>query len=256
MPERTNYLNDLKDKLLPNETKVLELKYTGKQFGVMDENERWFAAQTVLLKIHAIKGWTIPASEMMDILVDQFQKKLSEGYQTVTIAEMEYAFRNSTDVKDWGKALNLSLIDEVMQPYLDNRFDLSQQEEKLKKPIMIEDIKPLTKEDKAEWMMDWKMMGDNINFELIPLVFYDFMEEDNLLRLTSKEKWAYTEKATTQIKTQLFNDIPTCKTNDAYIAFNTFENMEKNGFTGELKGRILNRAKRLIIHDYLKGIIQ
>lgn len=127
----------------------------------------------------------------------------------------------------------------------------------LKTPIMIEEgVRILTKEEKAEWMMEWKEKADNINFELIPLVFYDFMEQDNLLRLSSKEKWAYTEKATTQIKTQLFNDISTCKTNDAYIAFNKFENMEKNGFTGELKGRILNRAKRLIIYDYLKGIIQ
>lgn len=222
----------------------------------MDESERWFAAQTLLLKIHAIKGWTIPVSEMMDILVDQFQRKLEEGYKSVTMAEMEYAFRNSTDVKDWGKALNLSLIDEVMQPYLENRFDLSQQEEKLKKPIMIEDIKPLTKEDKAEWMMEWKEKVDTINFELIPLQFYDFMEEDNLLRVTGKQKWVYLERATQAIKSQLQIDIGNCKTTDALSAYGEFEKMEKEGFTGELKGRILNRAKRLIIYDYLKGIIQ
>lgn len=256
MPEQTNYLSGLKDKLLPNENKVLELKYTGKQFDVMNENERWFAAQTLLLKIHAIKGWTIPASEMMDILIDQFQHKLKEGYKNVTVAEMEYAFRNSTDIKDWGKALNLSLIDEVMLPYLENRFDLSQQEEKLKKPIMIEEPKKLTKEEKAEWMMDWKMMGDNINFELIPLPFYDFMDEDDLLRLTNKQKWEYTDKATQQIKSQLQIAIGECKTTDALRAYGEFEKMEKEGFTGELKGRIVNRAKRLIIYDYLKGYIQ
>lgn len=256
MPEQSNYLIGLKDKLLPSESKVLELKYTGNIFGKMEEQERWFAAQTILLKIHAIKGWSIPASEMMDILIDQFQRKLNEGYQNVTVAEVEYAFRNSTDVKDWGKALNLSLIDEVMIPYLENRFDLSQQEEKLKKPIMIENTKPLTKEDKAEWMMDWKMMGDNINFELIPLPFYYFMEEDNLLRLTAKQKWAYTEKATQQIKLMLQIEIGNCKTTDALRAYGEFEKMEKDGFTGELKGRIVNRAKRLIIYDYLKGVIQ
>ena len=42
------------------------------------------------------------------------------------------------------------------------------------------------------------------------------------------------------------------KTNDAYKVFNSFENMERDGFVGELKGRILNRAKRLIVYDYLK----
>lgn len=255
MPERSNYLIGLKDKLLPSESKVLELKYTGKIFGKMEEQERWFAAQTILLKIHAIKGWSIPASEMMDILIDQFQRKLTEGYQNVTVAEVEYAFRNSTDVKDWGKSLNLSLIDEVMIPYLENRFDLSQQEEKLNKPKMIEERIVVTKEENAEWMMDWKQKCD-VNFELIPLVFYGFMEEDNLLRLTSKQKWEYAEKATAQIKIQLFNETTICKTNDAYIEYSKFLNMERDGFTGEFKGRILNRAKRLIIYDYLKGNIQ
>lgn len=222
----------------------------------MDERERWFAAQTLLLKIHAIKGWTIPVSELMDILIDQFQHKLEDRYQNVTIAEIEYAFRNSTDVKDWGKAMNLSLIDEVVIPYLDNRFDLSQQEEKLKKPIMIEDIKPLTKEDKAEWIMDWKEKVGSINLELIPLIFYDFMEEDNLLKLSSKQKWLYLQRATQAIKSQLQIEIGNCKTTDALRSFGQFEKMEKEGFSGELKGRILNRAKRLIIYDYLKGIIQ
>ena len=67
----------------------------------MNEEERWFAAQTLLLKISAITGWTIPISEMMDILIDQFQKKLQEGYRNTTIAEIEYAFRNrGGDAKD------------------------------------------------------------------------------------------------------------------------------------------------------------
>lgn len=240
------------------ENKVIELKYAAKQFGKMNEEELELSAYELLLKIHAVRGWTVPVSELMDILVKQFSLKMTEKYANVNSEEMMYAFRNTElEIKDWGKALNLSLIDEVMLPYLEQRFELSRTEENLlNKPIMIEDIKPLSKEEKAEWMMEWKEKVDTINFELIPLPFYDFMEQDNLLRLSSKEKWAYTEKATTQIKTQLFNDISTCKTNDAYIAFNKFENMEKNGFTGELKGRILNRAKRLIIYDYLKGIIQ
>lgn len=122
-------------------------------------------------------------------------------------------------------------------------------------PKMIEEKLTISDEEKAEWMMEWKQM-EEINFELIPLIFYEFMEQKNLIKLTSKQKWEYTEKATAQIKTQLFDDIGICKTNDAYIAYNKFENMEKNGFTGELKGRILNRAKRLIIYDYLKNKIE
>ena len=115
---------------------------------------------------------------------------------------------------------------------------------------MIEERVILTDEEKAEWIMDWKVMPV-INLELIPIIFFDFLSQKNIINVTPKQKWAYIEKATTQIKSKLFEDISECKTNDAYIAFNKFENMEKTGFDGEFKGRILNRAKRLITYDYL-----
>lgn len=221
----------------------------------MNETERELSAYQLLIKIHAIRGWTIPASELMDILVSEFQKKLSESYANVNEEEMMYAFRNcEMDIKDWGKALNLSLIDEVMMPYLENRLELSKIEERLKQPVMLAEKTHLTDEDKAEWLMDWKVMPD-INIELIPLIFYEFLDEKKLIPLTGKQKFAYTERAAQEMKTKLFEDIATCKTNDAYLAYNKFVNMEKDGFTGEFKGRILNRAKRLIVFDYLKDIL-
>lgn len=134
----------------------------------------------------------------------------------------------------------------------------TQTHQQLKKdyPKMVEEKIILTDEDKAEWIMEWKQKED-INMELIPLIFYDFMEEKNLLRLSKIKKWEYVTKATEQIKTQLFNQTQVSKsTNEAYMAYNKFCNMEKDGFTGEFKGRILNRAKRLVIYDYLKDQIQ
>lgn len=251
MPEQTNYLTGLKNKLLPNESRLLELKYTGKQFGKMDESERWFGAQTLLLKIHAIKGWTIPASEMMDILIDQFQHKLEESYSNVTVAEMEYAFRNDKDAKDWGKALNLSMIDEVMLPYLENRFDLSEQEEKLAKPVMmIEEKKESTEEEILEWINEWKR--PDINFDLIPIVFYEYLIQFKLIEVTTEAKWAAIEKATQQIKSILQIEITNGGGMDAVRAMAEFETGEKDGFTGKLKERILNRAKKLIVAEYLK----
>ena len=134
----------------------------------------------------------------------------------------------------------------------------SQTHNQLKKyyPKMVEEKLILTDEDKAEWIMDWKQKEDII-LELIPLIFYEFMSEKNLLKITAKQKWEYTQKATEQIKAQLFEQTQIVKTNnDAYIAYNKFCNMEKDGFTGEYKGRILNRAKRLIIYDYLTDKIE
>ena len=250
MPEQTNYLNGLKNKLLPSESRFIELKYTGKQFGKMEEGERWFGAQALLLKIHAIKGWTIPASEMMDILIDQFQHKLEESYSNVTVAEFEYAFRNDSDTKDWGKALNLAMIDEVMIPYLENRFDLSRQEEQLVKPLMIEEKKELTNEEKIEWINEWKR--EDINFDLIPIIFYDYLIQLNLVEIAKEIKWGAIEKSTNQIKSILQIDIANGGGIDAIKEMAEFETGEKDGFTGKFKERILNRAKKLIIADYLK----
>lgn len=101
----------------------------------MSEQEVGLWSKTLLLKIHVITGWTIPDSDLLIILVDQFQKKLIESYPNMNADEIEYAFRQSgTTVKDWGKAMNLSLIDEVLIPYLDERKRLSHTYEERKAP--------------------------------------------------------------------------------------------------------------------------
>ncbi len=124
-------------------------------------------------------------------------------------------------------------------------------------PKMLAEKFTLDDEEKAEWIMEWKQKGDDIILELIPLVFYDWLSDKGVLKITGKQKWEYTERATSQIKAELFNETQVAKTNnDAYIAYSKFMNMEKDGFTGEFKGRILNRAKRLIIYDYLKDKIE
>jgi hypothetical protein len=223
----------------------------------MTSEERTLCAYQLLIKIHAITGWTIPVSELMNVLADQFEKKLLEKYRNVNEQEVEYAFRNKgIEIKDWGKAMNLSLIDEVMIPYLEERFELSRTEEQAANTkIMIEEPKTLTDEDKAEWIMDWKVMPE-INIELIPLMFYDFLNDQKIITLTNEQKWKYAERAQHYVKSQLHEAMSNTKTNDALLAFGKFEKMEREGFEGEFKGRILNRAKRLVVYDYLKGYIE
>lgn len=106
--------------------RVIELKYKSRQIGTMTDQEVTVWGKTLLLKIHVITGWTIPDTDLLIILVDQFQKKLVESYPDMNPDEIEYAFRQcGTTVKDWGKAMNLSLIDQVLIPYLDERKRLS-----------------------------------------------------------------------------------------------------------------------------------
>jgi hypothetical protein len=114
---------------------MIKLKYKSKQIGIMSEQEVMLWGKTLLLKIHVITGWVIPDSDLLVILVDQFQKKLVESYPDMNPDEVEYAFRHSgTTVEDWGKAMNLSLIDKVLIPYLGERKILSHQLEERKLP--------------------------------------------------------------------------------------------------------------------------
>lgn len=116
--------------------------------------------------------------------------------------------------------------------------------------VMIEDKKNLTDEEKAQWIADWKQMPE-INIELIPLLFYDFLTDKKIITPSISEKNEALAQAQNFIKIILHEDLSRCKTNDAYIVFNKFLNMEKDGFTGELKNKILNRAKKMIVYKYL-----
>lgn len=88
---------------------------------------------SLLIKIHMITGWSIPASELRNVLSDQLQKHLEEKYSELNVDEIEYAFRDTgTTTKDWGKTLNLSMIDEVLIPYLNKRLTVSETEAKVK----------------------------------------------------------------------------------------------------------------------------
>lgn len=112
------------------EKTVVELKYKSKKISQMSDNEVSARSKALLLKIHVVTGWSIPASqELLSILTDQFEKKLRENYGDLNPDEIEFAFRNTgTTVEDWGKAMNLNLVDKVLIPYLNNRFKISETE--------------------------------------------------------------------------------------------------------------------------------
>jgi hypothetical protein len=110
----------------------MEVKYSSKQIKQMNETELQLSAGYLLIKINIITGWNFPTEiEHQNILEDQFRKKLIESYPNVNLDEIEYAFRNNTSVKDWGKNINLGLVDEVMIPYLNQRRQLSDLEERM-----------------------------------------------------------------------------------------------------------------------------
>jgi len=161
------------------------------------ELDNW--AQALLVKINAITGWTIP-DETTDILVDQFRKKIAESYANCNPDEIEYAFRNyGTGVKDWGKQMNLSLIDEVMIPYLGRRLELSRLEEEKSKPIhQIENKEDMSMEAMQMWFEEIKekVKSGNILLEFISPMLYEWMDSNGNINKTREEKFEYVRRAT------------------------------------------------------------
>lgn len=175
------------------------------------------------------------------------------NYGNHTLEEIKLAFNMAITGKlnckvDCYENFSCAYFSQIMNAY---RNWAKEEVKQFKPVVMIEEKKELTDQEKVEWIKEW-VSKENIDMELIPLIFYDYLDGKKLLGITAKEKYEYFDKAALQVKTILHNDIGVCKTNDAYISYQKFEIMEKEGFTGEMKTRILNRAKRLIVFDYLK----
>lgn len=114
---------------------MISLKYSSPAIRQLAPDALCVCCQTLMLKIHVITGWVVPSNEMMDILIDQLMKTLVENYGDLNSDEIEFAFRaTGTTVKDWGKSMNLALIDEVLIPYRNKRTEISTVEEKLLPP--------------------------------------------------------------------------------------------------------------------------
>lgn len=130
----------------PDESLIIQKKYASKKFKFLSDVDQIKAAKSLLLKIHVITGWTLPTSDILNILIDQFYKKMCEEYSELNLDEIEYAFRKKgTTLEDWGKEINLNLIDKVFISYLAARYEVSVKEERLlpapeRKPWSSEDI--------------------------------------------------------------------------------------------------------------------
>lgn len=165
---------------------MLEKKYASPQIGTMTDQQKSLWAKSLLLKIHVITGWVIPDSELMNILVDQFQKKLIEDYGHLNVDEIEYAFRKSgTTIKDWGKAMNLSLIDEVLIPYTNQRLNISADEERKKSdppPTVVLTDAQLDDIVRADIEAFYQRCRNGITPYKLPEYFKDMLVKDGLMK--------------------------------------------------------------------------
>jgi hypothetical protein len=251
-------LTALKKTFEPGEQQMVEVKYAGKQFGKMewDELNKW--SKALLIKINAITGWVVPEMTL-EILVDQFRKKLSESYNEVNPDEIEYAFRHyGTVVKDWGKQMNLSLIDEVMIPYLERRLEVSKKEEIIamnKEPEQIENREDLSDLSMADWFkakVRQIELDSDMPLAYCPLGLYEWLDKIGKIKKTGKEKYEYVDKAVDVRHTQLSEAVAGNNSHDNRKALADFNKMKEQGhISGDEIIRVENIAKQLILKEIL-----
>lgn len=178
----------------------MELKYSAVPFAQYPDIELIKKVSVLLLKIHVIAGWVIPQKELQDILVDQLFKKIRESYGTVNEQEFEAAFRNNLSVKDWGKNINLVLIDTVLSEYLDRRADVSRMEEHYR--LAAKELPPppedeLTDEDFIE--ANRAVYQLTKSYGLIAVKCYDILVSQGKINLSIEEKQEIRQTVTSSL---------------------------------------------------------
>ena len=135
LPERLHSLTDLLPSLDKEERDVLIKKYEGKRICEMNENEIIVGAELSLFDISVITGWVIPDHEVYkEKLITQLVLKLKESYHDMNFSEISYAMRKyCSEVEDYGKSVNLALIDKVVKKYKAERMVVSEIELSLTK---------------------------------------------------------------------------------------------------------------------------
>ena len=197
------------------EQKILQLKYSKPQIKFIGVSELQLHTQALLLKIHVITGWKLTDDEIkLNILEDQFIHKLKEDYGSVNVDEIEYAFRKyGKHFKEWGKELNLNLIDEVMDEYLKHRNIVSDLEERLLEPPKAE--KPTDEQilsDKRESIEEYYqdfLNGKKHSFKLLPHFAIAQLALDDYCSYDLYEM--FVEKAKELIGKEILNEIEDLK---------------------------------------------
>ena len=224
----------------------------------MDFETLKLTSKSLLLKINIITGWVIPDKELINILVDQFQKLLTEKYRHCNTDEMEYAFRYyGLTIQDWGKQMNLSLVDQVMSQYLEKRFELSKIEEQQKtKQNSIE-----YKEDISDTAMrDWyneifrRVRVDGMAVDFIPVSLYDWMGKNGNITATNAEKKEYLVKAAYHRHQSLVAAYDKNNHVDNETTLKKFNEMKESGvYTGGEINILKSLAKKILLYDLIKN---
>ena len=174
-------------------------------------------------------------------------------------SEAEYAFRNrNIEIKNWGKSFNLTLFDEVMTSYMEERFEISNIEQQIKtKPLELEEKKEISDEEMSEWICEWYDRIKKIqNPIFIPHGFFEWLEKKEILVLTKEQKLNYLNVQAVTLRhfilaEQVRQEGENSRTKPELENFN--EMRKKECFEGREVIKLKNLARQIAVFDYLKN---
>ena len=252
--------------LQEDEKRILSLKYKSTRIGQMPLSEFNAHANGLLIKINVITGWQIPggeeAREYATVLLDQFKKKMADSYQNLNIDEIEFAMREyGTQIKDWGKSLNLSLIDNALQEYLSKRRVLSEIEERTTNAsTQLDNAQPNVKSDwseNCEYFLSQAMLG-NIDKSVIPAAVCDWLIQYGYLKLSVDDKFWAIEKVRMDMISLLEADAQTGNIHrEDYDRLNDLKSdTQTKLLSPSLWNELKNEAKRECARNYFKTLAE
>lgn len=226
---------------------VMKAKESGISFQKMNTEEIKLSSYSLIIKMNIITGWNILDKNLLEIFAEQFSLKLQESYSFLNQNEIEYAFRNFSQV-DWGKNFNLNALDEVLRPYLTLRRELHQFE---KEPLI---SLPMASQEISEKEMMQEVLEylnrKELDLNFLPGYLYEYAEKLGLVKYSKEEKLSILEEAKNQRRNLLANYAKTNKIDDI-IAFNQFCNMVKVDELDETeKLRVKELAKKIAFKKY------
>lgn len=238
------------------ETKVLAVKYSGQRIYQLNQIEFDAAIPAILLRINTITGWRVSTdADTVEVLQDEFKLYLNENQSDMTIDEILYAIRNySLDIQDWGKSMNLSLINQPLSRYRARRAELSDLEERIKKQSR-EPQKVIEAPKEVDWSPLWSdifiaAQEGKIATKIIPVTIYDWLIQKNKLILSVDQRKEYYQRAKDIYKTDLLtraslDQLSLDEKNHLHYVKNDTE------LTNEAtKNIIVNRAKVMAVKEF------
>lgn len=170
---------------------MVSLKYSAPQFGQMNQITLLNECMIMLLRLSVITGWVIPQAELKNILIENLCKKLEESYPELNVNEVEYAFRNKNiEIKDWwGKSFNVALFDEVMIPYMEKRYTVSDLEQRIKKPLIqkVYTEEEILNQRREEIEKSFQSMKKGY-YPLLHSYFFAVLKDDDLIETVTDEE--------------------------------------------------------------------